>query len=293
MINRLLVFIVLNSLITFGQGPTEWFINVGADSGNNNGSLIAESNNLIFTLMDLDGPRDVNPGSGTNNFSSDNVIVRYNQSGSFLSALDLDDDLNVVDMETDGNGNLYLVGTFSGTITIGSNTHFSNSGSIDVFMAKFNSNLVFQYSQAFGGSNNDYVTDLIAGNIFFHIVGYFEQSVDFDPSSGVDIKTSNGSFDNYVARFSSGSGAYQWAQNFGSTGNESQPIRIAKTGSNLYILGKYSAPFDINPGTGVVNLSGSVNFYILVLSTSNNYVTHKTFNSNDILKNTQRVKFFS
>ena len=58
----------------------------------------------------------------------------------------------------------------------------------------------------------------------FYVCGYFSQSVDFDPSDGEDIRTSNGSYDACLSKFDY-EGNFMNAFTWGGTGKPSQNIR--------------------------------------------------------------------
>ncbi len=63
-------------------------------------------------------------------------------------------------IKTDTNGNVYVGGSFSGTVSIGSTTLTSN-GLTDIFIAKYNTNGNLLWVKNFGGSGNEYVNGLV------------------------------------------------------------------------------------------------------------------------------------
>ncbi len=77
---------------------------------------------------------------------------------------------------------------------------------------------------SFGSSGIDYGKDLTidhAGNTI--IAGYFSQTVDFDPGSGVANLTSRGGVDNFIAQYNS-AGKYRWAIGIGGAGLRNSPF---------------------------------------------------------------------
>ena len=113
----------------------------------------------------------------------------------------------------DALGNLYVAGYFSGTVDFGGGP-LTSAGTDDIFVARYNSMGVHQWSQRFGstGSDEAYGISVDAGSIVC-VTGYFSNTVDFGGGSLV----SAGGSDIFVLRLTS-SGAYYSSQRFGSTG---------------------------------------------------------------------------
>src|SRR5438034_11536727 len=77
---------------------------------------------------------------------------------------------------TDANGNVYVTGTFQGsTITFGSYTlHNVATGSLDIFIVKYDANGNVLWAKSGGGTGYDYAYGICAdvnGNVY--ITGYF------------------------------------------------------------------------------------------------------------------------
>jgi hypothetical protein len=92
------------------------------------------------------------------------------------------------DVAVDNNGNVYAVGNFFGE-AFGTPSH----GGSDGVVAKYDGNLNLQWTAIFGGTTRDYcygVTTDQWNRIF--VTGDYEDTVDFDPTSGVDEHTCNG-----------------------------------------------------------------------------------------------------
>ena len=73
-----------------------------------------------------------------------------------------------VAIERDGAGNIYLTGEFGNQITVGG-TVLTSSGSTDIFVVKYNSNLDVQWAIKAGGSGGDGITSAKvdnAGNLY-------------------------------------------------------------------------------------------------------------------------------
>jgi len=115
--------------------------------------------------------------------SSDNKLVIHNNGGIVLNAAAFYEDpvYNDQDLtwdwavraggtgadigyaiESDNNGNQYVCGTFSGSITLGTTT-LSSSGSLDAFVAKMDANGNWLWAVKIGAAGNDYLFRLAIG----------------------------------------------------------------------------------------------------------------------------------
>src|ERR1700756_5471296 len=68
----------------------------------------------------------------------------------------------------DTNGNIYVAGSFRGTVGFGS-TNLTSAGGSDIFVAKFDNSGNLQWIQQAGGTNNDQgaaVAVDASGNVF-------------------------------------------------------------------------------------------------------------------------------
>jgi hypothetical protein len=86
----------------------------------------------------------------------------------------------------------------------GVDSHGSSNGSADIFLSKFDSLGNFRWARTWGGSADDFGRGAAvdgSGNVF--VTGYFRGTVDFDPGTGVDNRTSSGTWDSFLSKFDS------------------------------------------------------------------------------------------
>ncbi len=132
------------------------------------------------------------------------------------------DIVNTVKMGSDGF--IYAAGFYEGTMDFdpgtGVDQHTSNSNSVDAFFCKYDSLGVFQWAKTWGGPGTDTAEDLDCYWIEIVVVGDFEETVDFDPGSGVDGGVSNGGSDGYAILFDL-NGVWKDSISWGGPGDDS------------------------------------------------------------------------
>jgi len=150
----------------------------------------------------------------------------------------------------DGNGNVYTTGWFQGTIdfdpTTGVDSHASNGGR-DVFLSKFNSDGEFQWARTWGGGSEDYGYGVaIDESGYAYITGSYAGAVDFDPDIGTTSKTSNGSDDVFLSKFTS-NGEFQWVRTWGGLYSDRGQGVVADGIGDIYVTGYFQDTVDFNP----------------------------------------------
>jgi hypothetical protein len=169
---------------------------------------------------------------------SDIFVAKYNKNGALQwvqSAGGIDEDSGQ-SIAVDNSGNVYVIGYYQVEATFGASTDINALGGLDIFLAKYNSNGVFQWVQSAGGTGNEDGSGIVldvSGNVY--ATGYYEGTSTFD---GIG-KTSQGNTDLFIAKYNS-SGVVQWVQSEGGTGHDiSQAIAIDGNGK-LYITGSFT-----------------------------------------------------
>ena len=153
---------------------------------------------------------DFDPNSGTANLTSsgdhDVFIAKYNNAGSLTWAKHMggtDTDVPLA-ITTDASGNIYSTGYFEGTgdFNPGSGTsNLTSNGDRDTYIQKLDGSGNFQWVKHIGGAEQDNSASIaVDGNDNVYTTGYFSGVVDFNPNSGIENLTSNGSRDSYILK---------------------------------------------------------------------------------------------
>lgn len=188
---------------------------------------------------------------------------------------------NITGMVTDASGNVYITGTYNGTITVGTTT-INSLGLLDMYIAKYSSAGALVWLRAIGGSNNDYANDIAvdgAGNVT--IVGSFESSVDFNPSATATYMVSTALFnirDGFVLRLNS-AGNFVWAKTFASDTYCSASSVALDAAGNIYVVGDFYGQIDANPSAAnvMLNAVGQNDGFLIKLNSVGTYLWNKTY----------------
>ncbi|MEN8958335.1 MAG: M43 family zinc metalloprotease [Flavobacteriales bacterium] len=180
----------------------------------------------------------------------------------------------------DDLGNLYICGTFSGTVDFDPGPGVSNLNAgidSDAFLLKLDASGNFVWARHFDGNSLIQGRSLAvdnAGNIF--MTGYFLGTIDFDPGLGVFNMTtaSPSGAEAYVLKLDN-MGVFNWAKKIGNSTSLSVGFSIdVDDFGSVYVFGNYRTTVDFDPGLGVFNLTsnGVDDNFILKLNNSGNFV---------------------
>lgn len=172
-----------------------------------------------------------------------------------------------VDVQTDTDGNTFVIGNFQGTVD------FDPSSSVyeltsqkdderDIYVASYNSSGGFRFAFSLGPETfsinlaKGIVVD-VDGN--FHITGVFYGNTDFDPSAAVyNLTAENAIYGNFFLASYNNSGSFRYAfnLNIGYPFFEREFLFLQTDDiGNIYMVGTYDIDVDFDPGPDTVNLS--------------------------------------
>jgi hypothetical protein len=271
------------------NGNFQWVGTWGgeADAGNYVAML---GNNIIVYGTFMDIGTDFDPGPDTDNHDSnggaDLFLNVFDSAGNQLWAVTWgSDDYDYAGgMFIDEYGRIYVGGTFIDSVDFnpGPGTALVNSnGGYDSFLMRLASNGNYQYVRTWGGPEDDYVKGIggtLSGDAW--VTGYFQNTVDFNPGTGVDNHTSIDLADAFVSRFDF-NGNFKWAKTWGGNGDDIgfgvQPDSMG----NCCITGEFETSVDFDPGPGTVmgSSAGDMDIFILNLDQNGLYKWSGTMGS--------------
>ncbi|ESU22320.1 hypothetical protein FEDK69T_23030 [Flavobacterium enshiense DK69] len=249
------------------NGTYLWAGAMGGMYDEGGSSLVVDNSGRVSATGYFVGTVDFDPSPGTANLTSgqgDCFVLAYTSSGSYNNALAIGG-YSVYNFHgegksvaTDAFGNVYVAGTFQGTVDFdpsASTAYWTSAGIDDIFIAKYDSSGNYLWSKAIGGTSHENVASLVvnsSGEVY--ITGYFSPIVDFDPSPAVANLNSSGGMDIFIAKYDS-NGNYIWAKAIGGPDGDTGVYSMAINNSGeLYITGIFIGNIDFDPSGAVVFL---------------------------------------
>jgi hypothetical protein len=198
----------------------------------------------------------------------------------------------------DGLGNSYIAGYFTGSTDFDPGINSLNVNVIglqDIFVSKLDVNGNLVWVKTIGGLGND-IANAIAldsdGDIY--ITGFFRNTVDFDPGTGMNYLTSATTFsqDIFLLKLDS-SGNHIWSKSFGGSGYYDSLNNLYDAVSNayalaidlsknVYITGSFLGNIDFDPNIGIYNMASSSvsNIFVSKLNCGGDFVWAKRIGEN-------------
>jgi hypothetical protein len=245
-----------------GNGNFVWAEGIGGTL-NDRGLAITVAGSHVYLTGSFQDMVDFDPGAGITNLisagGSDVFIAKYYQDGNFVWAKGMGGASNESGNEIalDGNGNLFTTGEYEGLgdFDPGPGTvNLTNAGASDVFINKLDSDGNFVWAKGIGGFDYDAGTSIAVDvNGYAYIVGYFYDTVDFDPGVGVTNITSVGSSDIFVSKYDGG-GNLIWARSIGGPSFDGSYDIVLDGSGHQFITGDFTGSVDFDPGPGTSNL---------------------------------------
>jgi hypothetical protein len=157
----------------------------------------------------------------------------------------------------DSAGNIYVAGTFSGTMTVGAEQLVS-AGGTDGFLAKFDALGAVQWVQAFGDAADQGLTAVgvdPSDDVF--VAGYFAGVLTLGGAGGV-IYTANGR-DAFLAKLGD-TGAFLWSKKLGAAGNQGATALAVNAAGEVILGGTFEGTL-ICP-VGCINSVGAQDIFL-------------------------------
>ncbi|QQR89696.1 MAG: SBBP repeat-containing protein [Myxococcales bacterium] len=173
---------------------------------------------------------------------------------------------------SDNFGNIYVTGSFSGTINLGG-SDLIGPGNVDVFVASYDIDGNHRWSAAFGGSSFDEASELdIDANGNIYIVGTFSSSdANFGGSTFSAINK-----DIFVASYDS-SGNHRWSKGINSSGDDEGAGIAVDPSGYVYATGSFQNTIDF--GGGSLNATASDVFLVKYSTANGSYIWAADFGS--------------
>ncbi len=261
----------------------DWAASVGGTGFDIGRAVALDAQGNAHVTGFFQGSADFDPGAGISMLTSagdnDVFVQKLDAAGSLLWArriggATVDEGKGIA---LDAAGNVYVTGRFSGTVDFdpGSTTAMAVSvGFADVFILKLDVNGNFVWFRQMGAAGSDEGTALTVDASGVYTIGYFQGTMDIDPTAGSELVVSTmGTFDIFIQRLDD-NGDYVWGKRFGADGLDyGFGITVGLNG-HVFATGCYQGTTDFDPDVGVSNLTtgvGATSAYVLSLDTAGVY----------------------
>lgn len=265
------LLILLYNTCSFAQNWI-WAESSGSITGSDIGYGVATDNSgntyttgLFFSTAYFGGFTLISAGA------QDIFIVKYNTAGNVVWAKGLGDSSSDLgsDIVTDSNGNVYVIGSFNGTVNFG-NTKLTSLGWYDIFIAKYDSLGNEIWARQAGGDDFDFGNDIdIDSDGNAYVTGSFRS---FTITMG-NITLNNTSstifmYDIAIAKYDT-AGNVLWAKQAIGPGDENVTAIEADKNGNVYVLGAFDSTTTFGNIT-LINNTGDNDIFLTKYDTSGN-----------------------
>ncbi len=261
----LLLFLFLVTKVN-SQSGYNWAYQIGETLYDGGKAIAVDASGNSYAIGFFTGTVDFDPGPGTytltNIGGSNGFVLKLNSSGNFVWVAQLSGTVSGSSgctpnaIKLDASGNVYLTGTFGGTVDLdpgpGTFTLSSMGNLSDVFVLKLNSSGNFVWAKQVGSTLHDSGNSITVdgtGNIF--VTGSFDGVIDVDPGPGTfSFTPAGGLLDNdiFVLKLDA-SGNFVWAEQMGGIKeNIPKSISVGASG-NVYVMGRFAGIMDMDPSS--------------------------------------------
>lgn len=180
----------------------------------------------------------------------------------------------------DSQGNVFVVGSFRGTVSFDPNSNaydFTATQYGDAYLQKYDAQGNFLWAQVYASPEQDEFPKMVIDNednIYF--TNRFQGSIDLDPGPGTDIHTTTntGYSNSYIVKLDN-DGQYIWGHSFENV-SPAQYVNILGLEINnneLFITGNFQDTIDVDFGSGQHLLTGVGNDgFFMKIDTDGNFI---------------------
>jgi hypothetical protein len=237
-------------------GAHQWSRWYGGSSNDEGQDIATDGSGNVVVTGQYAGAADLGSGVNTPGFGGlDAFILKVDASGAFqwskgLGSSSTDAGYGVA---VDASSSIFVTGSFSGAVNFGGGP-LASAGSSDIFIAKYGSNGVHQWSTRIGGASAD------AGN-----------AIAADAGGIIVAGAYNGAL---LARYDTG-GLQQWIRSFTSTGAmQSMDLAVSSSGM-IAVTGNLQGTADL--GGGPLTSAGDDDIFLAVCDATGAHLWSQRF----------------
>ncbi|OFY86781.1 MAG: hypothetical protein A3F72_04330 [Bacteroidetes bacterium RIFCSPLOWO2_12_FULL_35_15] len=240
----------------------------------------------VYVTGYYSGIVDFDPSNGIANLASvgnnDIFLAKYDASGNYVFAKSIGG--NSIEqgnaISIDNVGNIYITGTFKGTVDFdpsSATANFTSTGISNIFIAKYDATGNYIFANTIGGTgSNQSLSMAIDDNNDTFITGIFSGTADFDPGVGILNLTTAGASASFLAKYNASGNNIFAIKIEGTSIVQSNSLTIDSHG-NSFITGNFRNTTDFDPGAGLANLvsAGLSDVFFAKYDSLGNYIYAK------------------
>ncbi len=282
---------------TNSYGKLLWVKQIGGSTYDATSSIAIDDDGNVYISGLFQGIVDFDPGAGTftmnENGDGRTFICKLDTDGDFIWAKQFGGVANATAIAVDADHNVYATGNFDGIGDFDPGTGVANlDGDVtSLFVSKFNESGDYVWARHFLRNDVDTLSAYcqsiaVDGDGNVYTTGGFEDTVDFDPGTGVyELNpVSPASMDIFISKLDQ-DGNFVWAKTFGSVDYDRGLSLVLDGDANIYTVGLFSNIVDFDGSSAVSTLTSgfyngptswySANLYISKYDTDGNFIWTK------------------
>lgn len=236
------------------NGSFIWAKSLTADVfGLSSNALETDSNGNVLITGQYRDTVDFDPGLSINNQISngntDVFLLKLNSDGDFVwvnsyGSEEKDQSHSVC---VDSFNNVFISGTFEGSISFDSTTEINSNGEEDVFILKTDSNGSYAWAKTFGNTGHDKVYSMQMDNSeSLYTTGSYSGTIDIDPNEAEYVLNSDGGYATYLQKIDD-NGNFTWAISLDFVIlNYDEPVSVGEE-NEIYIVSSNFGETDFDP----------------------------------------------
>lgn len=213
----------------------------------------------------------------------DIFITKINNDGSYgwTKRIGNAEDELFVSVAVDGDGNIYVTGSFFNTINFSEDTTTSttfqsrSAGREDIFLLKMDPQGNLLWAKRMGGNGSDVPYDIcVDHNNNVYITGRCQPDVDFSTDWHLSSEPMVGSTKAFIVRINN-DGSFGWQKKFGGNGSASGAALAVNSDNEIYVAGNFTDIMDLKStwpqvATSEIVSVGNADIFVMKLQNNGN-----------------------
>jgi hypothetical protein len=164
------------------------------------------------------------------------------------------------DICADAQGNVIVTGYFSRTVDFDPGSGVSNlnsGGATDIFLAKYDTSGRLLWAKGFSGTGIDMPHTVKANTLGqIVVVGYFSETVNFNPDASGGVRTSQGGRDAFIVEYEP-DGRFRWVVTYGGAGDDDATDLVFDADDRVHVTGAFAGQVNLDPqGSALLTSAG-------------------------------------